>query len=269
MGYLFSIGRVFYGISIAVLGLLTVFYADFPYMLVPPTHFWRPGLVGLTFISGVMLAFSGFSVAFAKKPGRISVILGALLLLVFVFYFIPYELLATQNYMHFGEWENAEKEFALAAGACIMASGFAETSHKRVIIFLNKLIPIGTFLFSATMISFGIAHFVYEAFVLDYIPSWVRNHLFWNYVAGSALICSGLAIILNIKRGLAAVLLGAMIFTWFIVLHMPRVIASPFADLKDEVTSAFIALAYSGTALAIAGVGKRAGKRPLQFQHFD
>ena len=48
-----------------------------------------------------------------------------------------------------------------------------------------------------------------------------------------------------------------MIFTWFIILHIPRVIASPVAYIGSEVTSAFIALAYSGIAFAIAGAIKR------------
>jgi len=45
-----------------------------------------------------------------------------------------------------------------------------------------------------------------------------------------------------------------MIFTWFIILHIPKAIASPFAGTGSEVTSAFLALAYSGTAFVTAGV---------------
>jgi hypothetical protein len=62
---------------------------------------------------------------------------------------------------------------------------------------------------------------------------------------------------LKIKAGLAATLLGIMIFIWFIILHVPRVIASPVAYLGSEITSAFIALAYSGIAFVIAGAPKK------------
>ena len=81
--------------------------------------------------------------------------------------------------------------------------------------------------------------------------------MFWTYLAGTALIGSGLAIILKIKPGLIAALLGTMIFIWFIILHIPKVIASPVADMGDEATSAFLALAYSGTAFVIAGATKK------------
>jgi len=56
---------------------------------------------------------------------------------------------------------------------------------------------------------------------------------------------------------LIAALPGTMIFIWFIILHVPRVIAFPFADIGDEVTSALLALAYSGIAFVMAGSIKR------------
>jgi len=55
--------------------------------------------------------------------------------------------------------------------------------------------------------------------------------------------------------------LGTMIFTWFIILHIPRVIASSLSDMGDEITSALLALAYSGIAFVIAGATKRKLKR--------
>jgi uncharacterized membrane protein len=71
--------------------------------------------------------------------------------------------------------------------------------------------PFGAALFSLTIISFGIDHFLFAHEASDYIPSWVPNHLFWMYFTGSALLGSGIAIILNVRRGLAATLLGGMI----------------------------------------------------------
>jgi hypothetical protein len=54
--------------------------------------------------------------------------------------------------------------------------------------------------------------------------------------------------------------LGAMILTWFIILHVPRIIVSPVADIGGEITSAFIAFAYSGIAFAISGTNKKKEK---------
>ena len=120
-----------------------------------------------------------------------------------------------------------------------------------------KLTSFGASLFSVTMISFGILHFLYAKDSSDYVPSWVLNRFLRAYLAGTGLIGSGLAIILKINRGLAATLLGTMIFIWFIILHIPRVIVSPVTYMGSEVTSALIALAYSGIAFVIAGAKKQ------------
>jgi hypothetical protein len=52
---------------------------------------------------------------------------GGVLLAVFCFYFIPYQLMASSRYMHFGEWENAAKELALASGALVIAGLFLQS----------------------------------------------------------------------------------------------------------------------------------------------
>jgi hypothetical protein len=242
MRNLSNIGRIFYGISIAVMGSVTIYDHDFPYMLIPAGHSWLIGHEFVAYISGALLILAGVFIAFAKKTLPVSLLLGAVLVAVFCFYFIPYQLMASPRYMHFGQWENAAKELALAGGAFVIAGRIS-----------RKFMRLGVILYSITIISFGIDHFLFAREASDYIPSWIPYHLFWMYFTGSALLGSGIAIILNIRRGLFAALLGGMIFVWFIILHLPRVIASPLAYIGSEVTSAFLALAYCGIAFVIAG----------------
>jgi uncharacterized membrane protein len=250
-------GRIFFGIAIAGIGFLTIYYRDFPYMLIPPKHSWIPGLVILSYISGAMLICAGLCIVFEKKIRPASLLLGSALLLIFCFYFIPYQFMVSSNYMHFGDWENAAKELTLSAGAFVMAGGFSKKNENPLTRFLSKLISLGTILFSITIVSFGVDHFLFAKEAADYVPSWVPYHLFWMYFCGTALLGSGLAILLKIKPRVAAALLGTMIFIWFIILHIPRVIASPAAYMGSEVTSALIALAYSGIAFVIAGTAKK------------
>jgi uncharacterized membrane protein YphA (DoxX/SURF4 family) len=251
------IGRIFYGIAIAGMGLQTIYFDDFPYMLVPPNHLWINSHLIFTYIFGAMLILAGAFIVFERKTRFISLLLGGVFLLIFCFYFIPYEFLATSNYMHWGEWENAEKELTLSCGAFVIAGCYPEINEKPLAKFLGKLVPFGAIAFSLMMISFGISHFLYAKEAADYIPSWISNHIFWIYFAGIALIGSGIAIILKILPRLAASLLGIMIFIWFIILHIPKALSSPFADMGAEVTSGFLALAYSGIAFIIAGVSKK------------
>jgi len=257
MGNLFNIGRIFYGIAMTGIGFQIIYYHDFPYWFLPPKHGWIPGLVVIAYIFGIMFVLAGTFIIFEKKTRTFSLLTGIVLLLVFCFYYIPYEFMSSSRYMHLLQWENAEKELAFCSGTFVIAGRYSETNEKTFYRFLGKLIPLGPILFSIPIISFGILHFLYAKDVADYVPSWVPARLFWAYFCGAALIGSGLAIILKIKSVQAATLLGIMIFIWVIILHIPRVVVSPVAYMGSEVTSALIALAYSGIAFAIAGTTKK------------
>jgi hypothetical protein len=253
MGNLSAIGRIFYGMAVAETGLQTMYYQNTPYWLLPPKHSAIPGFILIADVFGLLLVLAGGCIVFEKKPRAVSLLLGGALLLIFCFYFIPYQLMASSNYMHFGDWENAAKELAFGSGAFVVAGCFSEKKENLLVRFLSKLIPFGAILFSITIISFGCDHYLYAKEAADYVPSWVPYPVFWMYVTGTALLGSGLVIIMKIKPRLAATLLGTMIFTWVIILHIPRIVVSPVAYLGSEITSAFIALAYSGIAFVIAG----------------
>jgi hypothetical protein len=257
MGNLFKIGRIFYGVAMAGIGFQILYYHDFPYWLLPPKHSWIPGLVVIAYILGILFVLTGACIVFEKKARTVSLLTGTLLLLIFCFYFIPYEFMSSERYMHLVQWENAEKELAFCSGAFVIAGCFSEKNEIFLNRFLGKLMPLGPIFFSIPIISFGILHFLYAKDVAEYVPSWVPVHLFWAYFCGAALIGSGLAILLKIKSGPAATLLGIMIFIWVIILHIPRIIGSPVDYLGSETTSAFIALAYSGIAFVIAGATKK------------
>jgi hypothetical protein len=257
MGNLSKIGRIFYGIGIAEIGLQAIYYHEFPYILSLPKNLPGSVVMILAVIFGMIFTFAGACVIAEKRARQVSLLFGCILLLIFCFYYIPYEFLTSPNYMHLGDWENAAKELTLAAGAFVVAGSFPKRIEGKLTRFLSKLIPFGTILFAITIIDYGISHFVYAKEASDYIPSWIPYHMFWMYFCGVALLGSGIAIILKIKTGLIATLLGTMIFIWFISLHIPRVIVSPAADIGGEITSAIFALAYSGIAFVIAGAAKK------------
>lgn len=254
MRYLFDIGRCFYGISITVLGAMTIYNADFPYMLIPKNHSWIPGLETIAYVSGVLLILAGACIVSKWKIMLASFTLGSALLLIFCFYFIPYQIIVSPNYMQFVDWENAAKELVLCGGAFVIAGCFPEKNKNFLHRYQSKLFPFGTILFSITIISFGIDHYILAREAVGYVPSWIPYRLFWMYFTGTALIGAGLAIIIKIRPALAATLLGTMILTWFIILHIPRVIVAPVSEMSSEITSAFIAFAYSGIAFAIGGM---------------
>ncbi len=252
-----NIGRIFYGIAIVGTGFSIIYFNSYPYFLLPPLHFLIPGPALLHYMTGAIFILAGASIIFGKKIRTISFPFGCLLLLIFCFLYIPYQFLDIPRHLPLAEWENAEKELSLAAGAFIIAACFSEKKEKLFTGFWGKMMTVGSVLFSIAIISFGILHFQFARDVSTMVPSWIPFHLFWTYLAGIGLLGSGISIILKIKTRLIATILGIIIFIWFVTIHVPGVMTSSLADLRDQIISAFLALFYSGIAFVISGADRK------------
>jgi len=251
-------GRAFYGLALIVYGIQQFIYADFRNVLFPPWQHHLPLLPVWAYIFGIYLVLSGVLLILDKYARNVALIMGITLLSFFCFLQVPYELISEPNKSyHLGLWVSALKELALAGGAFVIAGTYPVANgslpgRSFVIEYAAKIIPYASIFFSITMICFGITHFMYAKFVVNLVPAWFPDHLFWTYFAAVALIGSGVFIILNIRMRIVALLLGIMIFVWFLVLHLPLAYKHPYINRGNELSSSFDALAFSGIALVIA-----------------
>ena len=252
--------RLFYALALIVYAIQQFAYADFRDVFFPP---WQSNLFLLpmwAYIFGLQLLVSAAAIILGKKAREAALILGTVFLILFCFAHVPYELISEpHSSWHLGVWANALKELALAGGAFVIAGSYSdtlpETARDSLLLRLLKFIgPFGELFFSTTMICFGIGHFLYTEPISTMVPAWIPDHLSWTYFAGVALICSGAAIILDIRTRIIAGLLGLMILLWFIFLHLPSAIADPYVARGNELASAFDALAFSGIAFLIAAL---------------
>lgn len=248
--------RAFFALSLMAIAVQQLVDGGFKPVILPPSPVLFTGYTACLWLVSIVLILASAAIIFNFEAHLVSVYLGALLLLLLIIFQLPYVLLPHVRF--FGSWGNAFKIMAYAGGAFVVAKSFAQTpGHVNTAnTWLEKLVPAGRCLFAVTMVAFGVMHFIYSGFVAMLVPAWVPGHLFWTYFAGAALIAAGLAIILNIQLRLAANLLGAMIFIWLILLHIPRAIAYPHMDNGNEITSVFEALGFSGIAFLIAANGK-------------
>jgi uncharacterized membrane protein YphA (DoxX/SURF4 family) len=258
---LITIGRLFYGSTIVAIGLLQLCYPDFRPVLLPAWHL--PGMLLWVWLTGFLLIGSGIAIITKRQAYAVALLLGGFFLALFLLGHVPYELFVDPYSKHLGVWTNALKELALSGGAFLLAGSLRGEVYGRqtgetgqagssILRTLEKLIPAGRVFFSITMISFGIDHFLYPKGVSTLVPTWIPGALFWTYLAAVALIAAGVAIILKVKLKLAALLLGAMIFLWVLLLHIPRAIADPFGMEANEVISVFEAVNFTGIAVLIA-----------------
>ncbi len=194
-----STGRIFYGIAMAATGMGTIFFNSYPYVLLPPLQFLTPGPTMLHYFSGAIFILAGVYIVLKRKTRLVSFLFGCILLLIFCFFFIPYQFAVNPNYLKLGEWENAEKELALAGGAFIIAACFPEKNGTPFNRFCEILMPFGAILYAIPIFSWGILHFQFAKDVSTMVPSWIPFPLFWTYMAGIGLLGSGIAIIFRIK----------------------------------------------------------------------
>jgi uncharacterized membrane protein YphA (DoxX/SURF4 family) len=249
MKNLLWLGRCFYGIGIAGLGIQQFVYSDFrPVILI----YLPSSMLGLSiwaYITGGALILAGVLIIFSKKARIVSLALAIFFFLLFVCSHVYYQLFLSPYDFHLGSWTDALKELTLSGGAFVMAVSFA----KEKSVTGNKLFLIlGRVFFSIMLIAFGIDHFLYTEFVATLVPGWIPGHIFWTYLAAVALIGSGVCIMFKIMIRQVSILLGIMLFLWFVILHIPRAIADPNNAKGNEITSVFEALAFSGIAFVIA-----------------
>ena len=252
--------RLFYAIGLIAIAVQQLICADFRPVILPPAFpAWLPARLICTWVFSLGLIADCIAIILEIKARQASLILGGVFLLLVIFCHIPYEL--NLHATQLGAWTDPFKCLTLSGGAFIVAGSFPSQNNTSAIIkLLEKFIPAGKYFVAVMMIAFGIDHFLYTDFVATIVPAWVGSKIFWTYFAGTALIAAGLGIILNIKRRLAAILAGAMIFIWFVILHIPRAIADPHSGKGNEWTSVFEALAFSGIAFLIASQSKKQPK---------
>jgi len=259
MSTLAVLGRIFIGIAFAAFGVLHVAHGDLVTRVAPGWPDWMPGQAFWAWLTGALLIGAGAAIVSGTRTVVVATTLGVLLVLSFVLLGLP---MAAADSAWGGLWTVAGKVIALAGGALLVAQSAAFgtpsptglnplRSVGRSADGLTRLWSLGPWCFGAFLTLCGIQHFIHDAFVATLVPAWIFGAMFWTYAAGVALIAGGIGVVVRRTARLAGLLSGAMIFIWFIVLHIPRALDAATRG-TNETTAVFEALAMSGIGLLIA-----------------
>lgn len=250
---LIAISRIFFAIGLIGIGCQHFFFRQFIPVVVPLWPAWIPARQFWVYLVGAILIAAGVSILFGFKARTASLLLTGLFLASVALLHIPANIMAHMTIL--AGWTAALKAFTFAGSALVVAGTLPEPSGQRsstsILRPLEKLTPLGFYPLAIMVIVFGMDHFLYVPFVASLVPAWIPGHVFWTYFAGLALIAAGLGMIFRVKAPLAATLLGAMMFIWVLILHIPRAVADPYGLIGNEWTSVFEALAYSGIAFIL------------------
>jgi uncharacterized membrane protein len=256
------LGRLFFAIGLGAFGILQFIYRDFVPGRAPA---WPAGIGGRlvwAYVSGAALIAAGAAIIFGKKARLAAIVSGAMIFLWALLRHIP---LAAAGPSFGLAWTNTGKALALFGGAFALAGSLPDEKGSgalsAIINSRDGFLYLGRLCLGLFMILAGIQHFLFVEFVATLVPGWIPGALFWAYFAGVALIAGGAGLILPYTARLAAALSGLMIFLWVVLLHVPRAVSGLY-DSRNEWTSMFEALAFSGLALLLSGALPRPESTP-------
>ena len=117
---------------------------------------------------------------------------------------------------------------------------------------------VGRILFALPLAAFGLLHFVGAQMMAGMVPAYVPGGIVWVYITGAGLILAAISIIANRFTVLSGVLLGIMLLSFVVTVHLPMLSNPEMA--QTAMPSVLKDTALAGAAFLIAGLGLKEGK---------
>lgn len=123
---------------------------------------------------------------------------------------------------------------------------------------IEKTRPLGRISLAIPMAVFGAEHLSSGHNMLNAVPAWMPDRLFWIYFVGVALTVAALSIIFRIRMRLAAALLGFMLLCFVLMIHIPNAIAAPRNRIAWTIVARDSSFSAGAILLAVASLKGKA-----------
>lgn len=256
-----SIGRLFFAVALVGLGIEHIIFQEFVTGRAAPWPVSLPGKAIWVYGSGAIIVATGLAIL-GRRQARAAAILAGLVILAWAL--LRNISAAATDSLFAGSWTRAGKALTLFGGAFAIAGTLPPVKRGpnptllRLMNLSGEYIVLGRIGLGVFLIIAGVQHFTFTEFVATLIPGWFPgNPTWWVQFAGVGLLAGGLGLLVSQTARWAALLSGLMVFSWFWIVHIPRVFVS-----ESDGIAVFEALAVSGIALVIAGFLDRASATP-------
>jgi uncharacterized membrane protein YphA (DoxX/SURF4 family) len=239
-----STGRALVALPFIVFGIQQLITGSLLSALMPASLRGSAELAG-AYLSGATLVVASLLIILQIRARAASWVLFILFSLSILVLHLP-KLIASPY--EGGLWTPAFEMVGMAGAILILLGTYSDTPAVRTS-------RIGQLLFAGSLVIFGIQHLMYGLYVATLIPAWIPVPVFWAYGIGIAFFAAAISIIIKLKVYWAMALQAAMFIFWVLFLHAPRVISNP--TNRNELTSAFVAMAFAGCSLILAGLEKK------------
>ena len=228
-----------FALGAILLGAVNIWSRDFAlqWQPVPPGF---PLRVPLAYVSGSLLIIGGVAILGKQYARQGALLLAAAYTLWLLILHGP--ILASKP-GDLGTWNGIAEVVFMICGAITL---YAAAAGKLTARFAHGVcIAAGL-----SALAFGATHFKYVEFVAALVPAWLPpSQIFWAFATGVGHLVAGLALLSGIKTALGATFLALMMALFVLLVHLPRVIASPDEHLEWIMLG--VALSLSGSAWAI------------------
>jgi uncharacterized membrane protein len=223
-----------YGLGIIALAVICLIWGDFHGGQPVPKTF--PARTMLAYAVAAFMLVCGIALEWRKTTLWAAAALTAYYAIIVVL--VMNVRLVLRNLEVYGAYDSMAEEIAIMAGAFIIWANLADWDAVKK----ERFIRIAQIVFGVCAIFFGGAHFVYMDLTAPLIPKWLPpNQLFWGYATGVFHIAGGLAIVMNIRARLAAILLAVMYAIFTVVALPPGLFArSTFFGWTEIATSVIL-----------------------------
>ncbi|HEX7980003.1 MAG TPA: hypothetical protein VF461_15445 [Gemmatimonadaceae bacterium] len=249
---LISVGRLFVGLALLGLGAEHFVFRQFVTGRAPAWPAGVPGELAWAYGWGVVVMLVGLAILTRQWARPAALGLGVVVFFWALLRHIP---VVAADSLIGGNWTSAGKALVFFGGSFAIAATFPPLQRatpgggRRFANETDGFVSLGRYCLGSFLILCGMQHFKFLAFVATLIPAWFPgNAVLWSQFAGVLLLAFGVGLLFARTAPLAALLTGLMIFSWFWIVHLPRIRTS----VSDGI-AVFEALAFSGIALVIAG----------------
>ncbi len=115
---------------------------------------------------------------------------------------------------------------------------------------------VGRILYGLPLLVFGLLHFVGAQMMAGMVPAFVPGGILWVYITGVALILAALAIMVNRMAALASLLLGILLLSFALTIHLPMLMGGDQAAMPNLLKD----LSLAGAAFYIYATTTANGK---------
>lgn len=244
-----TLGRIFFGIGIMGIGVLHFFYPGIRPIIIPDLKNIPSELSFIVYFIAVLLIGTGFLITIGKKFNNVSLLMGILFLLLFLFGHMP-RFLSAGSFNNY--WVNLNKVLAFSGGFLAVSTINPPKPGHKITELLTRIGPLGKYLFAIMLYNFGVGHFNNLEGISNMVPKYIPFPQFLTFVGGVALMGSAISIFSKYKIKTILLLLALNLFIWLLLLHIYYNIRFPRWQEGENFIGSLSCLCFCGTALIIS-----------------